>query len=72
MFSSDLALALAAYNAGEGVVQRYENQIPPYPETQEYVKLVQQFYAMYRPPPPVRAVPKSSRITIPSKGGAPR
>lgn len=71
MFSSDLALALAAYNAGEGVVLRYDNQIPPFPETQEFVKLVQQFYAMYRPPP-VRAVTKPSRITIPPKGAAPR
>lgn len=37
MFDGDLIRTLAAYNAGERAVQRYRG-VPPYPETQEYVR----------------------------------
>ena len=39
-FHGDLELALAGYNAGEGAVQKYGNQVPPYRETQQYVRRV--------------------------------
>lgn len=44
MFNQNLTLALAAYNAGENAVIRYGRKIPPYPETQNYVKKVLKFY----------------------------
>jgi Transglycosylase SLT domain len=49
MFPGDLELALAAYNAGEGAVQRAGNRIPNYRETQNYVKTVLQLYAYLKP-----------------------
>lgn len=42
-FGNDPKLALAAYNAGPGSVIKY-NGIPPYPETQNYVKTVIGYY----------------------------
>jgi soluble lytic murein transglycosylase-like protein len=60
-FPGQLELALAAYNAGEGAVQRAGNRIPDYRETQNYVKTVMQLYGMLKPP-----------TMTPGGGGTPR
>ena len=44
MFNSNLKLAVAGYNAGEGAVMKYNYTVPPYPETQNYVQQVLKLY----------------------------
>jgi len=46
-FKGDLVLTVAAYNAGEGAVEKYKG-IPPYKETQRYVRRVLKHYYAYR------------------------
>ncbi|HZH29536.1 MAG TPA: lytic transglycosylase domain-containing protein [Pyrinomonadaceae bacterium] len=48
-FNGDVGLALAGYNAGEGAVDKYRG-VPPYRETQEYVKRISERYALMRDP----------------------
>jgi soluble lytic murein transglycosylase-like protein len=40
MFDGDIALALAAYNAGEAAILKYGKRVPPYAETARYVPQV--------------------------------
>jgi soluble lytic murein transglycosylase-like protein len=53
-FNGNVALVLAGYNAGEHAVERYQG-IPPYAETQHYVRAIMAHYpSTHHPiPPPV-------------------
>lgn len=57
-FRGNVPLVLAAYNAGEGTVDRYRG-VPPFPETQGYIKRIQQIFALQQHP-------FDERITSPS------
>ena len=46
-FNGKLALSLAAYNAGPTAVDRYK-RIPPYQETEEYVRRVLRYYRTFK------------------------
>ena len=50
LFGGDIKLALAGYNAGEGAVMKYGYQVPPYNETQEYVRRIGRRYSLIRDP----------------------
>jgi len=46
-YDNDKKLILAAYNAGAGAVSKY-NGVPPYEETQNYIKKVMKLYKVYK------------------------
>ena len=50
LFSGRVDLVLAAYNAGEGAVMKYGQTVPPYKETQDYVRLISFRYLRRRNP----------------------
>lgn len=75
-FNGDVSLALAGYNAGEGAVMKYGYQIPPYNETQEYVRRITARYYSIRNPgvatsTAVKKVTKEQVAKIDNKPSAP-
>ncbi|MGY6277878.1 transglycosylase SLT domain-containing protein [Methylomonas sp. MgM2] len=62
-FDGKLDWVLAAYNAGEGTVERYHG-VPPYQETQEYVKRILAWYPKSHHPIPDEV---SGKLTIQQK-----
>ncbi|HWS99400.1 MAG TPA: lytic transglycosylase domain-containing protein [Pyrinomonadaceae bacterium] len=48
-FNGNVSLALAGYNAGEGSVDKY-NGVPPYKETQNYVRIITGRYGKFHHP----------------------
>ncbi|HSP61725.1 MAG TPA: lytic transglycosylase domain-containing protein [Pyrinomonadaceae bacterium] len=61
-FDGDINLVLAGYNAGEGAVEKYGWQIPPYSETQEYVRRISRRYALLCDPNAALYAPRVVRM----------
>jgi hypothetical protein len=47
-FDGDMVKMIAAYNAGPDAVRKYGGSVPPYEETQDYVRKVLQLYYHYK------------------------
>lgn len=62
-FNGDVVLALAGYNAGEGAVMKYGNNVPPYRETQEYVRRITGRYDQISNPSYSKPVIEVNRTT---------
>jgi hypothetical protein len=71
LYKNDVALTLAAYNAGPERVQRYGQRVPPFAETISYVRRVRQTYNQRKsgvcteksklPGTPIPALPKTAQ-----------
>lgn len=68
-FQGDVRLALAGYNAGEGAVEFYGNRIPPFSETQNYVRAIYSRYVGLRSTsaPPTLAAVEAPRVSEAAK-----
>ena len=75
-FNSDLRLALAAYNAGPGAVEKHGG-VPPYQETRNYVRAILSAYQGVQPPVTLsggfgrQAKPPARPVALVERGGRP-
>jgi soluble lytic murein transglycosylase-like protein len=63
-YRGEVALAAAAYNAGEGAVDRYRG-VPPYPETRDYVRRVLRLFPRPQHPFDSSVVSASTAVAVP-------
>jgi len=69
LYKNDMALTLAAYNAGPERVQRYGQRVPPFAETISYVRRVQQTYQQRKsssPPVADKTPPRAAPVAATS------
>lgn len=62
-FKGEVPLVLAAYNAGERTVERYRG-VPPFPETQNYVRRVQEVFSLSNHPFDASVTPPSPALAL--------
>ena len=55
-FNGRIDLVLASYNAGEGAVLKFGRRVPPYRETQNYVRRISYRYGRAKPAPAKRNI----------------
>jgi soluble lytic murein transglycosylase-like protein len=68
LYQGDLVLTLAAYNAGPAAVQRY-GRVPPYHETQSYVRAIRKTYALRKAKPGSKTEGMTGEKTDSKSGG---